>query len=130
MLNQRNFGTYEGRLVNDPVYFVTGNGGETVILKVACRRNYTTQGAEEPESDFAEFRGYIPKNMANHGIYGYMHTGDLVSIIYSLRTGSSESKDGSTNYYQSCTIEQIDMKESRQVREERFASRNTTRKKK
>ena len=120
MLNQRNYGIYEGRLAQDPVFFATAGGGENVILKVGCRRNYSFP---EPESDFAEFRGYIPKTTANHGVYGFLHTGDLVSIQYSLRTGSSE-KDRERTYYQSCQVENLEIREGRQVREERYASRN------
>ena len=122
MLNQKNFGIYEGRLASEPVYFSTAGGAETVILKVGCRRNFTSRGSSEPESDFAEFRAFIPKANAGHGIYGYLHTGDLVSIQYSLRTGSTE-KDGVRNFYQSCQIENLDIKEGRQVREERHAAR-------
>ena len=33
MLNQRNYGIYEGRLAQDPVFFATAGGGENVILK-------------------------------------------------------------------------------------------------
>ena len=87
MLNQRNYGIYEGRLAQDPVFFATAGGGENVILKVGCRRNFTSAGAAEPESDFAEFRGYIPKTTANHGVYGFLHTGDLVSIRFCLSPG-------------------------------------------
>lgn len=123
MLNLRNYGIYEGRLAQDPVFFATAGGGENVILKVGCRRNFTSAGAAEPESDFAAFRGYIPKTTANHGVYGFLHTGDLVSIQYSLRTGSSE-KDGERTYYQSCQVENLEIREGRQVREERYASRN------
>ena len=123
MLNLRNYGVYEGRLTQDPVFFTTAGGGESVILKVACRRNYTSNGASEPESDFAEFRGFVPKDTANHGVYGYLHKGDLVSIQYSLRTGSSE-KAGELKYYQSCQIDGLDIKENRQVREERLKARN------
>ena len=87
MLNQRNYGIYEGRLAQDPVFFATAGGGENVILKVGCRRNFTSAGAAEPESDFAAFRGYIPKTTANHGVYGFLHTGDLVSIRFCLSPG-------------------------------------------
>ena len=80
MLNQRNYGIYEGRLAQDPVFFGMASGAESVILKVGCRRNYTSKGADEPESDFAEFRSYIPANNASHGVYGFLHTGDLVSL--------------------------------------------------
>ena len=130
MLNQRNFGIYEGRLVNDPVYFTAASGGETVLLKVGCRRNFKSKDADDYESDFAEFRAFIPRNMGNHGVYGYLHKGDLVSLQYSLRTGSSEAADGTRNYYQSCYIENLEMKEGRQVREERLEARNTASKKK
>lgn len=122
MLNQRNYGIYEGRLTQDPVFFVTAGGGESVILKVGCRRNFISNGANDPESDFAELRGFIPKNTANHGVYGYLHTGDLVSIQYSLRTGMTE-KNGVRNYYQSCQIENLEIKEGRQIREERRAAK-------
>ena len=130
MLNQRNYGVYEGRLVNDPVFFTAASGGETVLLKVGCRRNFKTKDADEYESDFAEFRTFIPRNVANHGVYGYLHKGDLISIQYSLRTGSSEAADGTRNYYQSCYIEGLEMKEGRQVREERLEARLASDKKK
>lgn len=123
MLNIRNYGNYEGRLAQEPRFFVTASGGETVILKVGCRRNYKPQGAEEAESDFAEFRAFLPKGSGRQ-IYQYLHTGDLVGIVYTLRTGSAEQADGKVTYYQSCQIEQIEVKEGRQVREERFAARN------
>ena len=121
MMNQSNFGIYCGRLATEPVFFQTAGGGEIAILRVGCRRNFT-KGQDEPESDFAEFRGFIPKNTVGHGVYSYIHTGDLVSIQYSLRTGVTE-KDGERHYYQSCTIENLEIKEGKTVRQERFQAR-------
>ena len=129
MLNQNNFGIYCGRLATDPVFFSSPSGGETVILKIGCRRNFKSRNAEEAVSDFAEFRAYIPPQTSGHGIYAYLHTGDLVSVQYGLRTGSSEQIDGTRTYYQSCYIENLEIKEGRQVREERLAARTAASKK-
>ena len=130
MLNQNNFGIYSGRLASDPVFFSSPSGGETVILKIGCRRNFKARNADEPVSDFAEFRAFLPPQTAGHGIYAYLHTGDAVSIQYGLRTGSSESPDGTRHYFQSCYIENLEIREGRQVREERLAARSASRKKK
>ena len=124
--SQNNYGIYLGRLSCEPKFFASANGGETVILKIACRRNFRSRTSEEPVSDFAEFRAYIPPQTAGHGIYAYLHTGDLVSVQYCLRTGSSEQIDGTRTYFQSCYIENLEIREGRQVREERLAARSSS----
>jgi len=128
-MNNRNFGFFEGRLLTDPQYYLTGQGSEIVFLKLGCRRNYVAKGEEEARSDFVEFRGIIPKNTLSHGIYNLMHQGDLISIMYTLQSGCSE-KDGVKTYYQSPLISQVELKEGKKIREARLAERTATVKKK
>lgn len=118
--SQRNFGIFEGRLSQEIKYFETAKG-EIAILSVACDRGYGKPDEETPV-DFIEFRAFIPKNRVGRGIYGYLHVGDLVGIQYSLHSSVSE-KDGEKAYYQSPFIESIDIKEGRQIREERYEAR-------
>ena len=117
MSNINNRGYFEGRLTSDPRYFQTQNG-DVVSLKLACRRNYTSKGADAPDSDFIEFRDYIASQSRGHGVYDFLMAGDLVKVEYTLRSSVSE-KDGEKSYYQTCQIEQIEIAESRAVREAR-----------
>ena len=116
MKDMKNFGIYEGRLYKDPVFFQNANGSETVILAVARKRSFGE------ESDFIEFHGFNGKDVKNHGVYGYLQTGDKVTIQFSLRSGRSEKSDGTTAYYQSLLIEDLDIAESKDVREARRAA--------
>lgn len=75
MLNQRNYGIYEGRLAQDPVFFVTAGGGENVILKVGCRRNFTSAGApfhvspiSVPEANVGEIPGFSTRTIPEDGL--------------------------------------------------------------
>lgn len=119
MFSQKNFGIFEGRLSQEIKYF-EHKSGETAVLHVACERGYG--GKEDTPTDFIEFRAFIPKNTMSHGVFGYLHTGDLVGIQYSLRSSMSE-KDGEKTYYQTAFVEGIDIKEGRQVRTERYEAR-------
>ena len=126
MMNINNHGEFEGRLVSNPVYFpVTSNpsGGTVVALKLACRRNFAPKGSKgEPETDYIDFRDYLPGKVKGHGIYDFLEVGDAVKVVFSLRSSVGE-KNGERTYYQTAQIEQIQIAESKAVREARRASR-------
>ena len=124
--NLLNFGIFEGRVVSQPFYF-QANGGEVVSLKLAARRNWTPKGQDGPDSDFIEFRDYIPVNNSRsggHGVYDYLEAGDLVKVEFTLRSSVS-TKDGEKNYYQTCQIEQLQISESKAVRDARRKEKAT-----
>lgn len=123
MINAMNFGLICGRLTKDPVYFENADGSFNVILNLASKRNFKSGKDHEYQSDFIEFRGFIPKGTANKGVYGYLGTGDKVLIQYTMRSVVSEKKKEKT-YYQSCFIEGVQILEGRTVRENRRAEKN------
>ena len=132
MMNMHNFGLFEGRIVSNPVFFPvtsTPSGGTVVVLKLACKRNFASKGSKEPESDFIEFRDYLPGTVRGHGIYDYLDIGDLVKVAFSLRSSVSD-KNGEKTYYQTAQVEQIQIAEPRAIREARRDSKETTQKKK
>ena len=122
-MNNNNFGIFNGRLVKEPVYFENSDGSSIVLLTVACQQNFASGKAHEYQSDFIEFRGFIPKRRKGNGIYDYVSTGDKISISYSLRSSASE-KGGKKTFYQSPFIESVQLLESKTVREERRARKN------
>jgi len=117
-MNTLNYGTFIGRLVKEPVSFINRDGSKNIIITVACRRNFPTGSDRSYESDFIEFKAFLPKGVKGNGIYDYVSTGDKVGIQYSLRS-STVTKDGQKSYYQTVFIESIDILEGRQVREQR-----------
>ena len=119
-MNNNNFGIYNGRLVKDPVFFENTDGSSIVLLTVACQQNFASGKSHEYQSDFVEFRGFIPKKRKNRGVYDYLITGDKVSISYSLRSSVAE-RDGEKIYYQNPFVENIQFAEGKAVREERRA---------
>lgn len=131
-MNLNNHGEFEGRLVSTPVYFpVTSNpvGGTVVALKLACKRNFAPKGSKEPETDFIEFRDFLPGTVKGYGIYDFLEVGDAVKVAFSLRSSVGE-KNGERTYYQTAQIEQIQIAESKAVRESRRAAKEVEHKRK
>lgn len=122
-MNNNNFGIYTGRITREPVYFQNQNHSFSVVLDVACQQNFASGKEHEYKSDFIEFRGFISASMKNKGIYGYLGTGDKVSIQYSLRSGSRE-KGGKIEYFQHPFIESIQIMEGRTIREQRRSAKS------
>ena len=123
VMNVNNFGILnEARLVKDPFYFQNRDNSESVAITVAVRRNFPSGEEKTYESDFVELRAYVPKGTQHHGIFGFLQTGDKVSIQYSIRSSVSDTKDGK-RYFQTLFIENLSIAEGKKVREERRAAK-------
>lgn len=122
-MNVNNFGIFIGRLVKDPIYYQNSDGSFSVIVDAACQQNFASGQDHTYQSDFIEFRGYVPKGVKHHGVYSYLGTGDKVSLQYTMRSGMTE-KNGTKNYYQHLFIESVQILEGKTVREQRRAAKN------
>ena len=117
MTNLCNRGYFEGRLVSAPVFFPATGGGRVVSIKVACKRNFTSNNGRD--SDFIEFRDFVSPSAIGNRVYDFLETGDLIKIEYELRSSVGTSQDGSKTYYQQPQIQHLMIAESRRVREAR-----------
>lgn len=121
-MNNSNFGIFVGRLTKDPVYFANKDGSYMVSLHLACQQNFASGKDKTYESDFIEFRGFIPRSTANKGIYSYLGTGCKVSVQYTLRS-SVTSKNGTKTYYQNPFIESLQILEGKAYLEKKKAAK-------
>lgn len=127
-MNIRNYGISEGRVSKAPVTFRNQDGSVKVMLTVAVQDNYAGKDGNKG-TQFINFEGFVRKDKvkvdANGkeqlGVYDYIHKGDLIGIQYEVRTNNYKDKDGKDVYGQVLAIQQIDLKESKNVTDARQA---------
>ena len=112
----KNYGVATGRTV--AVSFFPIKGGELARVKIAVQRDYIPKGAKEAPADYIEMTGFIRSEDGSRGIYGYIRTGDLMSVQYTVQSSVSE-KNGEKQYYQNLIIEHLEFLESKAVRDAR-----------
>lgn len=125
MANPANNGVAVGRLARDPKLFVNNDGSKKYYLDVCLRDNFQSGPDKQYGVNTIKFEGFVPANRSGN-IYESLHTGDLVNILYSLRSKSYPDKTtGETVYVQFANIESINPLEGMQVRNERMAKHNS-----
>lgn len=97
MSNPRNNGIVTGHLAADPKVFTNSDGSHKILFTVYAARDYTNKAGVR-ESDAIGFEAFIPAGATNLGPYAHMHTGDLVSVGYSLRMDSYATEGGEKRF--------------------------------
>lgn len=123
MMNMRNYGISEGRLVDDPTLFPNSDGSKKVKVKLGVRNNYKNSDGTYG-TQFIQFDGFVKKDATSNGVYDSMHKGDLVAIRYEVRSNNyTDTKTGEMVYGQTLLIQEVDLKESKSVTDARQEKR-------
>lgn len=117
MANLNNEGKVLGRLTRDVKAFDNKDGSKKVLLTVAVRDSFKTQG--EYKTQFINLQGFVRKEVNfDKSVYAYMHKGDLVHIGYEVRSNNYE-KNGEMVYDQILFINQVSLEETKKAQEAR-----------
>ena len=124
MANVNNSGTVTGRLAADPVSFINADGSKKVMLTVYADRNFKNSTTGQRDSDRVSLETFVRVETDGLGIFGHMHKGDLVSLGYTVRSGSYADKlTGEVIYFQVLRVEDVSLLESLATTNERLAAR-------
>lgn len=110
-MNLNNFGTSTGRLTREPVVFENKDGSRKVLFTLAVPNNYKNKEGKR-DANFIAYEGFVNADKVGLGVYDYMHTGDLVSVSYSVRSKNYTRKDGTAVYEQILQVEDVELRES------------------
>lgn len=120
MVNQRNFGIVEGRLVRDPKIFTNADGSKNIKITLAARRNFKNKSTGMNDPDYVSLEAFVSADTKGAGPYDYMHKGDLIGAEYTVRSNAYTDKDtGEEVYNQVLFIQSVDYKESKTVTQNR-----------
>lgn len=116
-MNTRNYAIAEGRLTKNVAIRTNSDGSRKAMFTLAVQRNYVNKDGKRA-SDFLPMEGFIPASKENNGVYDCMHEGDLVSVLYTVRSDWYE-KDGENVFKTTLQVEQIELRESKKITEAR-----------
>ena len=119
MINQRNYGIAEGRLVRDPVFRDNKDGSKKVLFTVAARQNYKGKDGDVG-SDFIQLQAFIPAGKTD-SVYEKLQTGDLIGAEYTVKSSAYTDDNGGEHYTQALQVNGIDLKETKATAEARRA---------
>ena len=112
-LNLCNFGLLEGRLTREISVFDNADGSKRILLNVAVKDSFPDKNGVY-NTQFVNLEAYVCADTAAHGLgpYAYIHKGDLLCFLYSIRSFSCE-RDGQPVFSQTLKVEQVMFKELR-----------------
>lgn len=128
MINMRNFGIVEGRLVREPQVFANKDGSRKVKFTIAAQDNFKSKDADgKPvkNSQFIQLEAFINKDHTGETVYDLMHKGDMIGAQYSVRSNNYTNDKGETIYCQILVAESIDLKETKATVAARAAKAET-----
>lgn len=124
MANLNNQGSVIGRLAADPRVFTNADGSKKVLLTVYADRAYKNATTGQRDSDRVQLEAWVRAETEGIGVFGHMHTGDLVSLGYSIRSGEyPDKKTGEMIYTQSLAVQDVSLLESLSTTSARLAAR-------
>ena len=119
-MNMNNYGFAEGRLTRDPVILTNRDGSRKVKFTVAAHDNF--KGSDgKVSSQFINFDAFVPADKENNGVYEHMHKGDLIKVLYTVKTNNYKDKDGKEVFSQTLYAFEIQLCESKSVVKARAA---------
>ena len=133
MFNLNNYGVATGRLTADPFVYHNTDGSQKVRITLATNDNYKNADGKRG-TQFLPFEAFIPAER-NLGVFGMIHTGDKISVAYTVK--NNNYRDKTTNemiYGIILQIEKINLEESKATTAARQAAKasgtkNTSRRK-
>lgn len=122
MFNLNNYGVATGRLTSDPFVYQNTDGSQKVRITLAASDNYKNADGKR-STQFLPFEAFIPAER-NLGVFGMIHSGDKISIAYTVK--NNNYRDKSTNemiYGIVLQIEKISLEESKATTAARQAAK-------
>jgi len=122
MFNLNNYGVATGRLTADPFVYQNTDGSQKVRITLAASDNYKNADGKR-STQFLPFEAFIPAER-NLGVFGMIHSGDKISIAYTVK--NNNYRDKSTNemiYGIVLQIEKISLEESKATTAARQAAK-------
>ena len=122
MFNLNNYGVATGRLTADPFVYQNTDGSQKVRITLATNDNYKNADGKR-STQFLPFEAFIPAER-NLGVFGMIHSGDKISIAYTVK--NNNYRDKSTNemiYGIVLQIEKISLEESKATTAARQAAK-------
>lgn len=122
MFNLNNYGVATGRLTADPFVYQNADGSQKVRITLAASDNYKNADGKR-STQFLPFEAFIPAER-NLGVFGMIHSGDKISIAYTVK--NNNYRDKSTNemiYGIVLQIEKISLEESKATTAARQAAK-------
>lgn len=116
MINMRNFGIVEGRLVREPQTFENKDGSRKVKFTIAAQDNFRSKGDDgkmAKNSQFIQLEAFINKDRTGETVYDLIHKGDMVGVQFSVRSNNYTDASGNTVYSQILVAESVDLKETK-----------------
>ena len=122
MFNLNNYGVATGRLTADPFVYQNTDGSQKVRITLAASDNYKNADGKR-STQFLPFEAFIPADR-NPGVYNMIHSGDKISIAYTVK--NNNYRDKNTNemiYVIILQIEKISLEESKATTAARQAAK-------
>lgn len=122
MFNLNNYGVATGRLTANPFVYQNTDGSQKVRITLAASDNYKNADGKR-STQFLPFEAFIPAER-NLGVFGMIHSGDKISIAYTVK--NNNYRDKSTNemiYGIVLQIEKISLEESKATTAARQAAK-------
>lgn len=91
MANLNNSGSVTGRLAADPVSCINADGSKKVMLTIHADRNFRNSEGQR-DIDRISLETFVRAETEGLGVFGHMHKGDLVTLGYTVRSGSYADK--------------------------------------
>lgn len=124
MFNLNNYGVATGRLTSDPFVYQNTDGSQKVRITLAANDNYKNADGKR-STQFLPFEAFIPADR-NPGVYNMIHSGDKISIAYTVKNNNYRDKNTNEMIYGIILqIEKISLEESKATTTARQAAKAT-----
>ena len=111
MFNLNNYSVATGRLTADPFVYQNTDGSQKVRITLATNDNYKNADGKR-STQFLPFEAFIPADR-NPGVYTMIHSGDKISIAYTVKNNNYRDKNTNEMIYGIVLqIEKISLEES------------------
>lgn len=123
-MSNLNHGNVTGRLAADPRVFQNSDGSKSVLVTIYVDRPYKDSDGNRP-SDRVQLETWLrPETAFEKTPFGYMHSGDLVSLGFEVRSSVYADKlTGEVRYAQVLNIVEASLLESAATTSARLAKR-------
>lgn len=122
MFNLNNYGVATGRLTADPFVYHNTDGSQKVRITLATNDNYKNADGKR-STQFLPFEAFIPADR-NPGVYNMIHSGDKISIAYTVKNNNYRDKNTNEMIYGIILqIEKISLEESKATTTARQAAK-------
>lgn len=126
IMNLRNSGQAEGRLMGNPTVFNNSDGSKKVVFTLAVENTWKDESGA-PTIEALNFEAFVSKAANGKlGPYGLIEKGDLIRVEYNVRANNYTDKNGVQHYGQVLRVNTVQFQETpneKKARQDRTAQR-------